>query len=105
MNPALRSQITVSVQPRDRDRDVLDSCLVAIHLIDDIRFVTAIFGPAQIHPQQHRGPISSIHAARAGVQCDQRIATIVRTGEHQIKLAAIEFMLNRFDFGGEFRRH
>ena len=43
--------------------------------------------------------------ARARVQRDQRIAVIVRPGEHQIEFAAIELALNRLDLGVEIRFH
>jgi hypothetical protein len=53
-----------------------------------------VLAPAQVHAQQHLGPVLCLGAARAGLDVDERIRRIHLAREH-----ALEFQL--LDFGGK----
>jgi hypothetical protein len=41
------------------------------------------FGPAQIHAQEHLGPVGRLGAAGAGADAQYRVAVVVRTREQE----------------------
>jgi len=79
---------------RHADGRALDSGDFAVALIDDFGLDAVPVGPLQIHPQQHRGPILRLGAARSGLNVEKRIVRVHLAGKH-----ALEFQL--FDLGGQ----
>jgi hypothetical protein len=51
------------------------------------------FGPAEVHPQQHLGPVGGFGASGAGADREQRGALVVLAGEQQLRPLAQEVAL------------
>jgi hypothetical protein len=57
------------------------------------------FGPAQVHAQEHLGPIGRLRAARAGADAEDRVAVVVRTREEEARSLAREVGTQSRTFG------
>ena len=64
--------------------------LVAGLQIDDLALEAAPLGPAQIHAQQHLGPVLRLGAAGARMDRDDRVLAIVLAAEHLLGLAGVD---------------
>ena len=93
MDPALALQVSVGQVPVDLDRGALDAGLLAFGESSTLDLVTVSLSPAEIHPQQHVGPVLRLGATRAGVNREQRRATIIWTAELKLKLEALSGVL------------
>jgi hypothetical protein len=54
-------------------------------------------GPAQVHAQQHLGPVLGLGAAGAGLDVDETVGRVHLAGEHAAELEAGEFLLEAFE--------
>ena len=91
MNPDLGLQVAVGVFAIDLESRALDAGAFAGLQIGDIDFETAPFGPSQVQPQQHLGPVLRLHAAGAWVNRDNRAEAIVLAAEHHLQLMLFQF--------------
>jgi hypothetical protein len=82
--PAVRATAT------DRDRRALDARLLALRLVDDLGRVSVPFGPAEVHPQQHLGPVGRLGPAGAGADGQERPALVVVAREQERGPLALE---------------
>jgi hypothetical protein len=60
----------------------------------------ALVGPAQVHAQQHVGPILGLGTARAGLDIQVGIVRVHFTAEHAAKFHFLEDIAQALDFGG-----
>ena len=102
MHSALRAQPAVGVIALDLHRHALDAGDFAGGNLADLGVESAAFAPAQIHSQQHLGPVLRLGAAGAGVDRQPGVARIHFAVEHALKLqrlepalAVIEILLDR----------
>jgi hypothetical protein len=56
-------------------------------------------GPAQVHPQQHRGEIRRVDPTGLGSDGDQGVALVVLPGEQRAHLESIDDLLQGHQFG------
>ena len=67
-----------------RDRDALDAGFLTLRLVEDLGAEAMALGPAQVHPQEHLGPVGGFGAARAGADRQQGVATVVLATEEEV---------------------
>jgi hypothetical protein len=60
-------------------------------------------GPAEVHPEEHLGPVRSLRAAGAGADREQRAALVVLAGEQQRRALALEVRRERVGLALELR--
>ena len=63
---------------------------IPIGYLKHLCFKAFIFTPAQIHPQNDRGPILSFRSAGSGLNIDIGIRAIHLTAKHALKLKALD---------------
>ena len=67
--------------------------LVAGLRLEQFALEAAALGPAQVHAQDHLGPVLRLGAARARVHGDDRVLGVVLAAEHLLDLAGLDFDL------------
>ena len=95
MDAALGAQPAVGAPPVDRDGHALEAGLLAFLLVEDLGREAVPLGPAQVHPQEHLGPVGGLGAAGAGADRQERRALVVLAGEEQGRPLAREVGLER----------
>src|SRR4029077_20611221 len=75
-----------------------DAYFFALLNVHGLSFETASLDPALVHPQQHIGPITRFGAARARVNREKCIRTIVFTENNLANPKFIQFMNEAFMF-------
>ncbi len=60
----------------------LDAGLFAVLVVVHLGFEALLLGPAQIHAQQHLGPVLALGAAGAGMHGDDGVERVGLAGEH-----------------------
>src|SRR4029079_1820587 len=93
VDAALRAHPAVRGAPGDVDGGALDPGLLALLLVDDLGPVAMALGPAEVHPQQHLGPVGRLRAAGAGADRQDRAALVVLTREEERRPLAGEVLL------------
>src|SRR6185503_21042279 len=77
VDAALGTQPAVRPAALDRDRDALEASLLALLLVEDLGREAMALGPAQVHPQEHLGPVGRLGATRARADREQGRALVV----------------------------
>ena len=83
------------------ERGALEPRLVAVLQVVDLDLEAAALEPAQVHAQQHLGPVLRLGAAGAGVDGEDRAALVVLAAEEAQLLAALQVGLEGGDAGHE----
>jgi len=83
VDAALGAQPAVGEPPGDRGRGALEARLLALGLVDDLGREAVPLRPAQVHPQQHLGPVRRLGSARAGADREERRPLVVLATEQQ----------------------
>ena len=91
MHAGFREQHAVGVVAVDRERRALDPGLVAGLHVDHLALEAAPLGPAQIHAQEHLGPVLRLGPARAGMDGDDGVLTVVLAAEHLLRFTGLDF--------------
>ena len=81
--PRSASQPAVGAPAVDRDRHALEAGLLAFLLVEDLGREAVPLRPAQVHPQEHLGPVGRLGPAGAGADRQERRALVVLAGEEQ----------------------
>ena len=82
MDAALGAQVAVGAPARDRDGHALEARLLPFELVEDLGREPVALGPAQVHPQEHLGPVGRLGAAGSGADREDRVGrrrTVPRT--------------------------
>ncbi len=66
----------IGVEADDLDRGRLDPGLLAAGLLDPLHLVAVLLGPAQVHAEQHLGPVLGLGAARPGIDLEEGIVGV-----------------------------
>ena len=103
MDAALGAQPAVGAPALDLDGDALEPGLLALLLVDDLGREAMALGPAQVHPQEHLGPVGRLGAAGAGADRQDRGALVVLAGEQERGPLAVEVGLERRRHRGRAR--
>ena len=106
---ALGLEDPVGVLALDRERRRLEAGLLARARLEQLGLEAAVGGPAEVHAQEHLGPVLRVGAARVGLDRDDRVAAVVLAGEERVLLEAFELGLERdergLDLGGHVAVH
>jgi hypothetical protein len=89
MDAALGAQPSVGAPAVDLDRRRLQARLLALELVDDLARKAVSLGPAQVHAQQHLGPVVRFGAAAAGADRQERAALVVFAREEELGTLAL----------------
>ena len=76
--------------PDTVDRRALQPGFVARLVVDHLALEAAALDPAQVHAQQHLGPVLRLGAACARMNRDDGVLAIVLAAEHLLDLAAFD---------------
>ena len=85
----------VRVVSLERERGRLDARLLARCRLDQPGLEAALLGPAQVHAQQHLGPVLGVGAAGAGRDLDEGGAAVVLAGEERGLLQRVDLARGR----------
>ena len=89
MHADLRPQMPVGVLADERDLGTTDAGLIALLHVDHGHLVALTLAPAQIHAQQHLGPVLGIDAAGAGIDLDDGVIAVHLAREQALELALL----------------
>ncbi len=90
MDTCFRAQISVGVRRGDNEGDTLDARFVAVLVVDHFRLPALGLAEAQIHPEQHGGPVAALRAARAGRDGDDGVGLIHLATEHHAQFRRLD---------------
>jgi len=93
----LRLEDPVGVLAGDRERRGLEAGLLAWGRLDQLLAEAAVARPAQVHAQEHLGPVLGVGAAGPGVDRDDGVAAVVVAPEERGFLEAAELAPQRHD--------
>ena len=97
VHAALGLQQAVDVLALHRERGALEAGFVAFLLVVDLHLEAAALEPAQVHAQQHLGPVLAFRAAGAGMDGEDGAAFVVLAAEEALLFAALQLALKRGD--------
>ncbi|MGD0248125.1 MAG: hypothetical protein ABSB75_03645 [Candidatus Limnocylindrales bacterium] len=84
VNAPLSLQEAVCGAPVHGHGDALDARFLAFCLVEDLGREAVAFGPAQVHPQEHLGPVGGLGPAGPGADGQQGISSVVLAAEEQV---------------------
>ena len=102
VHPAFGCEKSEGVLAFDADRGGFESRAFAGRQIHDGRAEPFAFRPAEIHAQQHFGPILRFHAAGAGLDGHDGVQAVVFTGKQRERLQLGDIGVGRGDFALDF---
>ena len=101
MYPGFRTQPPISIFAADVKGRALDTRHLARGCLDDLRLEAVRLGPAQVHAQDHVGPILRLGPARTGLNIEIRIAAVHLSRKHAPEFQCCNTLLKgghvRFD--------
>ena len=95
MDARLRAQESVRVLSADLEHRALDARLFAFTFVEDADLEAAAFGPPDVHPHQHLGPVLRFGSAGAGADLELRVAKIVRTSKERSQPRRLDLVMAR----------
>ena len=84
------------------ESDALESRFAAFLSLVDLHFEAAALEPAQVHAQQHLGPVLRLGAASPGVDGENGAALVVLAAEEALLLPMLKLALQRPQAVGQF---
>jgi hypothetical protein len=90
VDAVLALQVAVGVRSGDLETDVAIAGDVAGGLVQHLDLVAPLLGPAQVHPQEHRGPVASFAAAGSRVDLDQGGPVVVLTAQQGVEFVPVQ---------------
>ena len=105
VDASLRRHQAVRVRPVDDERRALDARLVAEQHLVDLDVEPLAFGPPQVHPQEHLGPVLRLGAAGARVQRRDRVVVVVLAAEQRRELELLDVAFELADSAREVGAH
>ena len=93
MHPGLGLEPAIGVLAADLDRRRLDAGLLALALLDPLDLVAVLLGPAQVHAQQHLGPVLAFGAAGAGIHLQERVVAVGLARQQRFELQPLDLLL------------
>ena len=101
VDAALGLEEAVGVLALDGDRRGLEPRLLPRARLDELGLEAAVGRPAQVHPEQHLGPVLRVGAARPGGDRDDRVARVVLAVEERLLLQPRELLARGDDLLGD----
>ena len=90
MHARLRAQPAEGVLARELDRGALDTRHFAAGHLDELCVETARLAPAQVHAQEHLGPVLRLRAAGAGLDVQEGVVGVHLAIEHAAEFELLE---------------
>ena len=100
VDAALGLEEPICVLAADERRRRLEPRLLAGARLDELRLEPTVDGPAQVHPQQHLGPVLRVGAARARRDRDDGVPGVVLAVEERLLPEPCELVPHRGDLLG-----
>src|SRR5262245_47331530 len=94
---------SVGVLAGDGQRHALQARFVARLVVDHLALEAAALHPAEIHAQQHLGPVLRLGAAGARMDGDDGVLPIVLAAEHLLDFAGLHLLIERVERLRELR--
>src|SRR3954471_17530680 len=104
MDASLGPEPAVGRASVDLDRRALEPGLLTLLLVDDLRMEPMPLGPAEVHPDEHLGPVGGFCAAGAGADREEGTAIVVLAAEQQLRPVPGEVRFERRRLALELRR-
>src|SRR5438552_2481332 len=101
VNAGFGLHVAVRIRPFDREGGALETRTLTGLELDELDAEAAALAPAEVHAQQHLGPVLRLEPAGAGVDLDDRVAAVVLAAEEAEELELGEAMLDLLDLRGE----
>ena len=112
MHTDLGSHKAVGVLAIDHQGSRLDASLLTGLCIRDFGFESPPFGPSQVHPLEHPGPVLSLGTARPCIQRHDRVGLVVLARKQGFRFDLIQahgealnlvsaLVFDRLAFGGQ----
>ena len=95
------AQPAVRVLALHVDRRALDAGDVAGRVLEHVDGEAAPLAPAQVHAQQHLGPVLRLGAAGAGLNVEERVVRVHLAREHAAELEPLELLRHAFDLADD----
>src|SRR2546427_1699697 len=92
-----RSQVPVGVRALDGEGGALEARALTGLVLEQLGAVAAALAPAEVHAEQHLGPVLGLEAAGAGMDLDDRVARVVLAAEELLQLERGELGLDLLD--------
>jgi len=115
MNSDLGHQQTVGIEPFDSDRDRFHPSFLTGLVVNQLRAVAMLLRPAEVHAQQHFGPVLRFGSAGARMNCEESVALGVFAAQQgggfdaaQLVIQPLNLLLDVFRdvlaFAGKFEK-
>ena len=104
VDAALGLEEPVGVLALHGQRRRLEARLLPRARLDELGLEAAVVGPAQVHAEQHLGPVLRVGAARARVDRDDGVARVVLAVEERVLLQPLELAPERLELRLDVRR-
>jgi len=102
MDSRLSLKVAVRIIPVDRKGYTLDPSLLTGQVVDDLGLKFLPLGPAEVHAQEHIGPILGLGTAGAGMDGYNGIAGVILPPEHALEFCGLNLLLDPRHFGRNF---
>ena len=103
VDAAFGLQHAVGVLAANRDRGGLEARLLARARLEQLVLEAPVGRPAQVHAEEHLGPVLGVGPPRSRVDLQDRIAGVVLSGEERVLLEPPELAFERVDDLGDLR--
>ncbi len=103
MHADLGLEPAVRIIALDAERRTLEPRDFARGRFEKLRLPALVLAPAQIHAQQHLGPVLRLGTAGTGLDVDERVRRIHLAGEHALELELADFRGEVVDVVGDRR--
>ena len=97
-NAGLGTQPAVGEVAAELDRRALDAGHLARRDLDQIGAETPLLAPAQVHAQQHLGPVLGFGAAGSGLDVEEGVGFVLLALEHAPELQLAEVAVDAGEF-------
>ena len=95
MHPALGLEPAVGALARDLEDGRLDPGFLAGTFLDPLDLVAALLRPADVHAEQHLGPVLRFSAAGTGMDLEEAVVAVRLAGEQALQLATLRLVAGR----------
>ena len=93
MDTDLARQQAIGIRTAEREGRTLDPGLVALLVVQHLGLETLLFGPSEIHSEEHLRPILGLGSPRSGVNRDDGVLRVVLPAEELLDFRRLDLPL------------
>ena len=93
MHTSLGLQISERILSVDLNRHRLDSCLIAVEIVENFSLEAHLVCPTTVHAVEHPTPVTGLGSTRTGIQAQDRIVAIILAGKQGLHAELLEVVL------------